>query len=155
LLGVCGAVGVWGNHDFGLCHTASDETLARFSPNGRRFLSGLRPAVEIDGCLFTHKEASVDASDVVQLWAEEEEPLDLRPRAAGGLAAAPHPRQFVGHYHQWWAATPTGPLGWDGSEPLTLRPAERYFVVVAPVFLGWCGVFDTRSGVLQPVRCSV
>jgi hypothetical protein len=155
LLKGCAAVGVWGNHDFGLCQDVSAKHRARFGPVVCDFLSAMRPALEIDNCYFSHKEASVDAHDVMQLWSLLDEPLDLLARARAGLAAVPHDRQFVGHYHRWWAATVRGPIDWDGSRPLVLQPGQRYFVVVAPVFQGWCGVFDTRSAVLQPVRCAV
>lgn len=149
------AVGVWGNHDFGLCQDVAGKQRARFGPAVGEFLGAMRPALEIDGCYFSHKDASVDARDVMQLWSLEDEPLDLLARATAGLAAVPHDRQFVGHYHRWWAATPRGQIDWDGSGPLLLRPGERYFVVVAAVFQGWCGVLDTTSGVLHPVRCTV
>jgi len=155
LLSACDAVGVWGNHDFPLCRDVSERHRARFGSAVLEFMSEMQPSLVIDGYYFSHKDASIDAHDVLQLWSLEEEPLDLVARATAGLAAVPHDRQFVGHYHRWWAATPRGRLDWDGSEPLVLRPGERYFVVVAAVCQGWCGVLDTTSGVLQPVRCAV
>ena len=155
LLKTCGAVGVWGNHDFGLCHDTSARQRARFGPAALEFLSAARPSLELDGCYFSHKEASVDANDLMQLWSAEEEPLDLLSRAVAGLATAPHNRQFVGHHHRWWAATAQGQIDWDGSRPLFLQPGKRYFVVVAAVFQGWCAVLDTTRGVLQSIRCSV
>lgn len=155
LLSACGAVGVWGNHDFGLCRDVPARRRAQFGPAALAFMSTLQPSLEIDGCYFSHKDASVDARDVLQLWSVEDDTLDLLARATAGLSAVPHDRQFVGHYHRWWAATPEGRIDWDGSRPLVLRPGERYFVVVAPVFDGWCGVLDTASGTLLPLRCGI
>jgi DNA repair exonuclease SbcCD nuclease subunit len=153
LLSACRAVGVWGNHDFALCRDVSVSQRARFKPTVLEFMRAMRPSLEIDGCYFSHKDASVDANDPLQLWSIEEEPLDLLARATAGLTTMPFDRQFVGHYHRWWAATPNGRINWDGSEPLLLQPGERYFVVVAAVFQGWCAVFDTASGVLRPLQC--
>jgi len=154
LLESSNAVGVWGNHDFGLCRDDSGKQLGRLGLLASKFLEGVRPAMEIDGCYFSHKDASVDPNDVMQLWSIEDDPLDLLSRAMAGLAAAPHGRQFVGHYHQWWVAASRGHINWDGSAPLLLQPEERYFVVMNAVFQGWCAVLDTNAGILQPLRCA-
>lgn len=150
LLSACGAMGVWGNHDFGLCHEISDDCRERFGDATFDFMQRMKPQVEIDGCYFSHKDASVDPHDVEQLWDFEDDSRDLKARANAGFAAISNRRQFIGHYHCWWAATPTGPTGWDGAEPLLLRPEERYFIVVAGVFQSSCAVFDTESGLLEP-----
>jgi predicted MPP superfamily phosphohydrolase len=155
LLQGCGAVGVWGNHDFGVCRDSSQRTENLFGPDGCGFVRAVQPFLELDGCFFSHKEASVDPYDVLQLWSEEEEPLELMPRAQAGLSATPHKRQFVGHYHCWWAATDTGRIDWVGSRTLVLEADKRYFVVIAPVFQGWCAILDTTSQVLSPLRCAV
>lgn len=154
LLSDRGAVGVWGNHDIGLCRDTRDKYRARFGSAVLEFMSRIQPTLELDGCHFSHKDASVDAQDALQLWSLEEEPLDLLARATAGLAAVPHARQFVGHYHRWWAATAKGRIDWDGSRPLILQPGERFFVVVAAVFQGWCAVLDTVSGILLPLSCN-
>jgi hypothetical protein len=153
LLSNCGAVGVWGNHDIALCRNAPDRYRTRFGAEVLEFMGRMRPSLELGGCHFSHKDASVDAQDALQLWSLEEEPLDLLARATAGFTAVRHARQFVGHYHRWWAATPQGRIDWDGSRPLILRPGERYFVVVAAVFQGWCAVLDTVSGVMHPLPC--
>ncbi len=152
LLSECGAIGVWGNHDFGLCHEISDYCRERFGSATFDFMQQMRPQLEIDGCLFSHKDASVDAHDVEQLWDIEDGSRDLNARAKAGLGANSNRRQFIGHYHCWWAASPDGPIDWDGTEPLLLRPEERYFVIVAAVFQGSCAVFDTKTGVLEPLN---
>ena len=113
----------------------------------------MRAYLEIDGCHFSHKDASVDPHDVEQLWGLEDDSRDLNARANAGFGAISNGRQFIGHYHCWWAATPDGPIDWDGSDPLILHPNERYFVVIAAVFQGKCAVFDTVSGILEPLDC--
>jgi predicted phosphodiesterase len=155
LLAACGAVGVWGNHDFGLCRDISDKHRARFGPVVLDYMARMQPFLEIENCYFSHREASVDAHDVVQLWSMSDAPLDLMACAMAGFAATRYDCQFVGHYHRWWATTPRGRIEWEEGEPLVLRPSERYFVVVAAVCDGWCAILDTISGVLQPLTCSV
>jgi hypothetical protein len=154
LLSSCGAVGVWGNHDFHLCREVSDFCQDKFAATTFEFMRQMQPQLEIDGCYFSHKDASVDPLDVEQLWSFEEDARDLFARARAAFAANRHGRQFMGHYHCWWAATATGPISWNGSESLTLMPHERYVVIIAGVFQGKCAVFNTVTGVLDPLECS-
>lgn len=154
LLEVCGAIGVWGNHDFHLCREVPEFCKDKFSPATFEFMRSMKPNLEIDRCFFSHKDASVDPNDVEQLWSFEDDSRDLHARAKAAFAANQHGRQFVGHYHCWWAATPSGPLDWDGTKRLTLLPSERYLVVIAGVFQGKCAVLDTTNGVLDPLDCS-
>ena len=154
-LAACGAVGVWGNHDFSLCRDVSEASGTRYDVTTLNFMEQMQPRLEIEGCYFSHKDASVDPCDAGQLWTYEDDTLDLTARARAGLAAVPNARQFVGHYHRWWAATEDGPIDWSGAEPLTLRPGRRYFVIVAAVFQGHCAVFDTVSGLLEPLHCGL
>ncbi|MBA4067079.1 MAG: hypothetical protein C0501_25890 [Isosphaera sp.] len=153
LLDACGAVGVWGNHDFTLCRDVSDEVRGRYPPVVLDVMARMGPRLVVGGCHFSHKEASVDPHDPAQLWDISDRPLDLAGRARLGFAAADSRWQFVGHYHRWWAATPDGPTGWVGGGPLRFGPGRRYFVVVAAVCDGWCGVLDTGTGELEPLRC--
>lgn len=151
LLDQCGAIGVWGNHDFHLCREVSDFCQGRFAPATFDFMHKLQPTLVVDGCHFSHRDASVDANDGEQLWSFEDEPLDLWRRAQAGFAANPYGRQFIGHYHRWWAATPRGPIDWDGSRRLTLLPQQRYLVIIGGVFQGRCAVLDTATGDLDPL----
>jgi hypothetical protein len=153
LLRDCGAIGVWGNHDFSLCRDVEASVGERYGQPVLEFMAGIQPRLVLAGCRFSHREASVDPHDMLQLWDLGDEPLDLVERASRAFAAAAERWQFVGHYHRWWAATPRGPVGWDGSGPLAFAPGERYFVVVAAVCEGWCGVLDTEAGCLEPLRC--
>ena len=147
------AVGVWGNHDFTLCHDVSDDVRSLYSPHVLATMARMQPRLVLGDCHFSHKESSVDPHDVAQLWDVSERPPDLAERAALAFAAVESRWQFVGHYHRWWAATPDGPVGWSGDGPLQFEPGRRYFVVVAAVFQGWCGILDTDQGRLEPVRC--
>jgi predicted phosphodiesterase len=45
------AVGVWGNHDYGLCVDTPDDIRARF-PATVNYMTSLRPRLELDGCYF-------------------------------------------------------------------------------------------------------
>lgn len=153
LLTSCGAVGVWGNHDFHLCHDISNDSRGKFASTTFDFMQKMRPHLEIDGCYFSHKDASIDPHDVGQLWGFEDDSLDLGARARAAFAANQYGRQFMGHYHCWWAATPEGPINWDGSNPLVLNPRERYVVIIGGVFQGKCAVFDTVTGVLDSLDC--
>jgi hypothetical protein len=153
LLAQCGAVGVWGNHDFHLCRDVPSFCRDRYAPTTFDYMRTMQPRLEIDGCHFSHKDASVDAHDVEQLWSLGEDSDDIWTRAEAAFAANQHGRQFMGHYHCWWAATPNGPINWDGSKSLTLMPHERYVIVIAGVFQGKCAVLDTSTGMLDPLEC--
>src|SRR4051812_5696913 len=49
---LAGAVGVWGNHDFGLCgDNARPEDRERYGERVLEFMGCLQPRMEIDGCL--------------------------------------------------------------------------------------------------------
>jgi predicted phosphodiesterase len=153
LLEKCGAVGVWGNHDYTLCRDISADARSRFPRSVLDFMAGMQPRLTIGECHFSHKEASADPNDVAQLWEISDVPLNLLERARLGFQAIPHRWQITGHYHRWWAATLDGPLGWDGTGPLVFDPIRRYFVVIAAVCEGWCGILDTTAGTLEPVYC--
>jgi hypothetical protein len=116
-------------------------------------MARMQPRLVVGDCHFSHKESSVDPHDVTQLWDIGDRPLNLMERAALAFVAVGSRWQFVGHYHRWWAATPAGPVGWSGGEPLQFEPGLRYFVVVAPICEGWCGILDTDHGRLEPLRC--
>jgi hypothetical protein len=150
LLAEAGAVGVWGNHDLGLCHEPEEAFQDRYAGPTLDFMGTLRPRLELAGCLFTHGLPCWDATDPVVYY------LGDRPETPEGLTgsfgAFGQAACFVGHFHRWLAATPEGLLPWDGRTPLLMRPDQRYLVAVAAVCDGWCAVFDTDSGELVPQR---
>ncbi len=61
------AVGVWGNHDVGLCFGPGEEVCRRYSAAVLDFMGGLQPRLEIGGCLFTHVELWLDPHKVEDL----------------------------------------------------------------------------------------
>jgi hypothetical protein len=147
------AIGVWGNHDVGLCHEVEASACEKYSAETLAYMGTMQPRLRLAGCHFSHREASVDPRDISQLWDFSEDGRNLLLKSRLGLEAVDDRLQFLGHYHCWWAATPGGPLAWDGAGPLEFAPEERYFVVIAPVFNGWCAVLNTDDGVLRPYRC--
>jgi predicted phosphodiesterase len=151
LLAHAGAVGVWGNHDLGLCQEPNERVRAKYAGPALDFLGTLRPRLELAGCLFTHGLPCWDATDPTVFY------LGARPETAEGqvesFRAFSGRVAFVGHFHRWLAATPEGCLPWSGREPLLLDPGQRYLVVIAAVCDGWCAFFDTTRGGLTP--CSL
>jgi hypothetical protein len=150
LLAGAGAIGVWGNHELGLCHEPGEQIRERYAGAVFDFMQTLRPRLELAGCLFSHGLPNWDATDPAIYY------LGARPETAegreGSFAASTQPVCFVGHYHRWLATTSQGRLAWDGTGPLLLEAGQRYLVVVAAVCDGWCAVFDTERWELIPCR---
>ena len=148
LLAAAGAVGVWGNHELGLCYEPTEHVRRAYAGPVLEFMAALRPRLEWEGYLFTHGLPCWDPTDPAVYY------LGERPETAQGqartFASCGHPAVFVGHFHRWLAATPQGLLAWDGRDPLLLHPDRRHLVVVAAVCDGWCAVFDTGSRRLLP-----
>jgi hypothetical protein len=142
-------VGVWGNHDFGLCFEPDPPVREKYSGPVLDFMGTLRPRLEIGGYLFSHVEPWLDPTDITQLWWFEGPP-DTPERAAQSFGAWPQRLLFVGHFHRWLVVTPTGLLAWGGERPITLAPPERYLVAVAALCEGRCAVFDTETSELLP-----
>jgi predicted phosphodiesterase len=46
------AIGVWGNHDYGLCVNPDDEAQSRFGGAVIDFMTSLRPRLDVAGCHF-------------------------------------------------------------------------------------------------------
>ena len=140
------SVGVWGNHDFGLCGEVVPEARARFSASALEYFASLRPSVEIEGCRFQHIDPHLDPTRANDLW------MFCTPDArATGFARTPYRRVFVGHHHLWAMFTPEGELPWGPSKPAHLSADQRYLVSVGAVVDGWCAVFDTQADELNPI----
>jgi hypothetical protein len=149
LLAEVGAIGVWGNHDIGLCWEPTTEVRARYAGPVLDFMATLQPRMEVGGCWFTHVLPWLDPTDPEQPWYLEGPPLT--PEAAAPcFAAATHRVIFTAHFHRWLIASPTARSPWDGQRPITLSPDERHLIVVAAVCDGWCAVFDTDTNELYP-----
>jgi hypothetical protein len=149
LLREVGAVGVWGNHDFGLCRNVTEEIRFRFLSATCDYFASLQPRLELGGCHFSHIEPFLDPELTTDLWTFEARPEDER-RLARSFAAVPHRAAFLGHFHRWLACTQAGPVAWDGTAPLHFELPARYLVVVGPLFRGDFAVMDTNRWVLEP-----
>jgi hypothetical protein len=143
------AVGVWGNHDFGLCFDPEETVRSKYSAAVLNFMGSLQPRLEIDGCLFTHVEPWLDPHKIEDLWYFDGPPESLE-KLARSFAAVPHRVMFMGHMHRWLLGTPRGVLSWRGDRELCLDHANRHLVVLHAVCDGKFAMFDTRSGDLTP-----
>ncbi len=148
LLAEARAIGVWGNHDFGLCFDPHPEVRANYPVSVIDFMTSLRPRLEVDGCLFTHVEPWLNPESVADLWYFDGPPDDdfKLERIFRGV---PNRLMFGGHYHRWLLATPEGLTPWEGRTTIRLVD-HRYFVVVGAVCQGRFAIFDTDSSELRP-----
>jgi hypothetical protein len=150
LLEGAGAIGVFGNHDFGLSIEPSEYILERFPPAVLAYMGKLLPRLEIDDSLFSHREPWLDCSEVAEIWHVDEEPLT--PEAlARSFDAVPHRSIFIGHFHSWMAFTREGQLPWEGDSPLALPVDGPTLVVVGAVCDGHTAIFETTTRVLTPL----
>jgi hypothetical protein len=145
------AVGVWGNHDFGLCDNPPPDIAETYGEVVVRFMTSLRPRLEIEGCLFQHVEPWLDPSDLQDLWYFEGIP-DSPAKIERIFAAMPGRLAFAGHFHRWLLATPSGLTDWSGERPITLAGPERYYVVIGAICEGRFATFDTQSWELCPLQ---
>ena len=150
LLSDADVIGVWGNHDFGLCCDVSEETRETYSQDVIQYMGSLKPRLEIGDCLFTHIEPWLDPHVLEDLWffgglPTEGERLD---RIFG---AVPNRLIFAGHYHRWILASSTAISDWTGESSIHLADG-RYFVVVNALFAGHYAVLDTETRELVPGR---
>jgi len=150
LLDDAGVIGVWGNHDFGLCGgNPKEENRLRYTERVLNFMAGLEPRLEVEGCLFTHVEPWLDPNKIEDLWYFEGPPKTPE-QAARIFAAVSHRVMFVGHYHRWLLITPEGDQPWEGAEPIVLDDRSRFLVVINAVCEGKCALYDTETNRLTP-----
>lgn len=146
-----GSVGVWGNHDIGLCREVTESIRTRYSPRVLDYFATLQPWLEVQGCRFQHIEPFLDSESLEDLWSYGGEgQLDF----ARSFACCAGPRLFMGHIHLWRLFTPEGPLAWAGEGPARLGPGQRYLAVVHAVQQGWCAWYDVADDLLCPLRVS-
>lgn len=149
LLAGANAVGVWGNHDYGLC-LPTDQVRAKYSRSALDYLAMLRPRYEIEGCYFAHVEPWLDPEVIADLWYFDGVP-DEPSKLARIFAAVPHRVIFAGHFHSWLRATPDRLHDWAGQESICLAEG-RHFVVVGALCDGHFATFDTVTSELTPLR---
>jgi hypothetical protein len=154
LLQEAGAIGVWGNHDFGLCQRIDGETRQRFSPVVLRYMGSLQPTLSVEDILCSHIEPWLDANDLVQLWYFEGPP-DTAVKLARSFDAVPERLLLSGHMHRWFLGTPQGPCEWDGTSRIRLAPPARYLLILHAVVLGHCAIYDSATFEFTPFRLTV
>jgi hypothetical protein len=143
------SVGVWGNHDFGLCRHVEAEVRDRYAAPVLDYFGGLQPWLEVAGCRFQHIEPFLNSEDLEDLWSYGGgSPLN----AERSFSACSHQRIFMGHIHRWEVVTPSGVFDWTGAAPVRLGRDQRCLIVVHAVQQGWCGWYDVEEDVLHPIH---
>jgi predicted phosphodiesterase len=150
LLAGAGVVGVWGNHELGLCCEPDASIRRQYAGPILDFFSSLQGRLVIEDCYFSHVQAWMDPADLEQPWYLHPAPATLE-QIAQNLEAVPQRLVFMGHYHRWLAATAEGVLPWSGTEPICLAPPRRHVVVIHAVSNGWCALYNTATGLLTPL----
>lgn len=148
LLTAAKAVGVWGNHDYGLCYEPTGETRCRYGQSVLAYMTSLQPRLQVEDCHFTHVEPWLNPAELADLWY-----FDGIPESAEALArifALPHRVMFVGHFHRWLLATPQSVCEWWGEQPVRLVKSNRYFAVIGALCEGRFAIYDTDSCELVP-----
>lgn len=148
LLAEANAIGVRGNHDYGLSFEPDDGTREKYPSVVIDYMTSLRPRLEVCGCHFSHVEPWLNPNDVADLWY-----FDGPPNEHGKLGrifnAVPNRVMFAGHFHRWLLTTPQGIDDWDGRSPVRLDQ-DRYFVVVGALCEGRFAIFETETSELLP-----
>lgn len=143
-------VGVWGNHDYGLCIDALEGEIENRPSHVQEFARNMRPTISLADCFFSHIEPWLDPNRLEDLWylgvAPESSERIERIFAGGDWRIA-----FAGHYHQWLAVSQHGPLAWKGDCELDLSDG-RYLIIIDAVMRGCCATFSTDSCILTPIK---
>jgi hypothetical protein len=149
LLAESGVVGVWGNHDIGVCTLPPEALSHLLRPATLSYMRSYSPRLVIEDCYFSHIEPCLDPESAADLWQ-----VPVVPDSAESLernwTAVPQRRMFMGHLHRWYAASSAGASGWLGREPLATGGTARHFVVIGAVCDGGCATLDTVTGWLRP-----
>lgn len=148
LLKEANTIGVWGNHDFGLCVDPNEEFRTKYGNDVVDFMTSLKPRLDVAECHFTHVEPWLDPEDVTDLWYFEGPP-DEPSKLDRIFKAVPNRIMFGGHYHSWLMATPDGIEDWSGEQRINLTEG-RFFVVIGAICEGRYAIFDTKSSELVP-----
>ena len=149
ILAEANAIGVWGNHDYGLCVDPDDELCESYPAAVIEYMTSLRPRLDLAGCHFAHVEPWLNPEDIADLWYFEGPPDEHR-KLDRIFHAVPNRVMFAGHYHKWLLATRQGIADWPGEQPVELLENDRYFVVVGALCEGRYAIFDTEASLLVP-----
>ena len=148
LLADAHAIGVWGNHDFGLCICPTKESRQRYSADVIRFMTSLQPRLDRWECHFSHVEPWLDPEKLDDLWYFDGPP-DQSDKLDRIFNAVPSRIIFSGHYHQWLLTRRQSVEQWHGECSIHLTEG-RYFVVIGALCEGQYATFDTNSCELTP-----
>ena len=143
-------VGVWGNHDFGLCVNPTTEMHQDYGDVVIGYMTSLKARLVIDDCYFAHIEPWLDSYQLQDLWFFEGMP-ETAERRQQIFGAQPQRVFFAGHYHRWLLVSPERTQDWDGSIPICLKEG-RHFVVLDALVKGSFATYDTVTGWLVPHR---
>jgi hypothetical protein len=152
LLAQSNGVGVWGNHDFGLCVDPTEDMRTKFGDDVMTYMTSLKPALVIEDCYFAHIEPWLDPKKLEDLWYFDGIPKTVFRRQQI-FDAMPHRLFFAGHYHRWLLVSPERTEEWDGSTPVCLKEG-RYFIVINTLIHGAFATYDTATGLLIPHHIS-
>ena len=153
LLTEVNAIGVWGNHDYGLSFEPDDSVRDKYATSVIDYMTSLRPRLEVDGCHFSHVEPWLDPENVADLWYFDGPP-DEHGKLERIFTALPNRVMFAGHFHKFLLATPEGIADWQGESPIRLYENQRYFVVVGALCEARYAVYDTEASVLMPFNAA-
>jgi predicted MPP superfamily phosphohydrolase len=148
LLAEASVIGVWGNHDYGLCFEPDDDTRAKYGEVTMSYMTSLRPRLVVEDCHFSHVEPWLNPEEIADLWYFEGTP-DGHGKLARIFEAVTNRLMFAGHYHKWLLVRPDGIQDWDGTTPVLLNNG-RYFVVVGALCEGRYAILDTDTSTLTP-----
>jgi predicted phosphodiesterase len=148
LLAEVGAIGVWGNHDYGLCCQPDSETRQRYGDQVIDFMTSLKPRLDFAGCHFTHVEPWLNPEAVLDLWYFEPPPSGAAGRNRI-FNAVLNRLLFTGHTHRWLLMTPDMVNDWHGDRPADLSDG-RFFVTVGALCEGQFATLDTSTSELVP-----
>lgn len=150
LMSGANVVGVWGNHDFGLCFDVDEDVKKRYPSAVLNYTATLRPRLVVEDCHFSHVEPWLNPEEIADLWFFGPPP-DTPERLEQIFQAVPQRLMFSGHNHRWLLITPEGIQDWQGDQSIPLAEG-RYFVVINALCNGYFAIFDTESSLLTPYR---
>ncbi|MDB4638059.1 metallophosphoesterase family protein [bacterium] len=148
LLQQADAIGVWGNHDYGLCVDPYPETLDKYSPSVFSYAQTLKPRLQVEDCYFSHIEPWLNPEELADLWYFHGLP-DEDWKRKRIFEAAPNRLMFMGHYHRWLVVTSEEIRDWNGQTPIDLS-CGQYMVVIDAILKGSFAIYDTEAALLTP-----
>lgn len=149
LLVEAGAIGVWGNHEFGLAYQPAEDIRQSYAGPVLDFMTSLRPRLVLGPCHFSHVEPWLNPEVLDDIWWGDGLPSTV-PRLAQSFSAVPQPYIFLGHFHCWRLAGPDGVIEWNGERPVCMPPDRRFLIIVHGLDDGRYALFDTETGWLKP-----